>query len=72
MTNEYTTLAAINGKSYLISAKKIFQNDSPKMIRENHYQHNMEPNYWNIMLKDLLENEKFIGKNLLGVWMRCG
>jgi SAM-dependent methyltransferase len=33
------------------------------MIDVNHYHHNMEPNFWNIMLGDLRDNKKFIGKS---------
>ena len=65
MKNEYYDIAAQEGKNYLVAAKKTFQKDSHKMVSENHYQHNMEPNYWNIMLKDLQGNQKFYGKNCL-------
>lgn len=45
---------ANNNQGYLKKAKAFFQKHSQKMIAENHYHHNMEPNYWNYMLEDLL------------------
>ena len=65
MTKDYINIAAKEGKEYLIASKKVFQRDSHKMAEINHYQHNMEPNFWNIMLKDLQNNNEFIGKSCL-------
>tara|TARA_Y100000589_G_C27081679_1_gene599917 strand:- start:68 stop:769 length:702 start_codon:yes stop_codon:yes gene_type:complete len=65
MNKNYIDKAVEEGKEYLIASKKFFQKNSPKMVEENHYHHNMEPNYWNIMLKDLKENNQFIGKSCL-------
>jgi SAM-dependent methyltransferase len=63
MEKDYKNIAVENGRQYLIAAKKIFQKDSHKMIEINHYNHNIEPNFWNIMLGDLKNNQKFIGKS---------
>ena len=30
------------------------------MLKENHYQHNIEPNYWNILLKDLMDEKSVV------------
>ena len=65
MNINYIDKAAKDGKDYLIASKKFFQRHSSKMVEANHYQHNLEPNYWNIMLRDLKENDQFIGKSCL-------
>jgi SAM-dependent methyltransferase len=48
---------AYQNKKYLTSAKSFFEKHSSKMIAVNHYHHNMEPNYWQYMLKDIYENQ---------------
>lgn len=47
---------ANQNKDYLKKAKAFFSKNSHKMVAENHYQHNIEPNYWNYMLEDLLSH----------------
>ena len=47
---------ARRNKAYLRGAKEFFQKHSHKMTAENHYQHNIEPNYWRYMFEDLVSN----------------
>ena len=55
-------MVAKDNKNYLQKAKQFFQKHSEKMVEINHYHHNMEPNYWNYMLGDLMrENGIFKG-----------
>lgn len=50
-------VVAQNNKVYLQKAKAFFQKHSEKMTIVNHYHHNMEPNYWNHMLGDLMRED---------------
>ena len=53
---------ASRNRAYLRSAKEFFQKHSHKMVAENHYHHNIEPNYWKYMLEDLISKpERFQG-----------
>jgi len=68
---DYQRKAAIDYKDYLVAAKKFFEKNSSKMVIANHYQHNIEPNYWEYMLQDITQYpNKFRGK--LALEYGCG
>jgi SAM-dependent methyltransferase len=66
-------------KNYLLNARKFFEKHSDEMLIENHYNHNLEPNFWKYMVDPVLENssqyeDKFgfefgcgAGRNLLNL-----
>lgn len=50
-------------KNYLLKSRAFFEKHSEGMLVENHYQHNLEPNFWDYMLEPVLANSgKFDGK----------
>lgn len=48
--------SSIQYKSYLISARKFFEKRSDEMVVENHYNHNLEPNFWKHMIDLVIDN----------------
>jgi len=43
-------------KTYLLKSRAFFEKHSEGMLVENHYQHNLEPNFWEHMIKQVLSN----------------
>lgn len=63
--------SSIKYRNYLINARKFFEKHSEGMIIENHYNHNLEPNFWKYMVDPILGNRaKYEGK--LGFEFGCG
>lgn len=63
--------SSIQYKSYLIRARKFFEKHSDGMVVENHYNHNLEPNFWRHMIDPVLDNRvKYEGS--LGFEFGCG
>ena len=59
--------------SYLINQKKFFQDTHHLMVPENHQAHNADPEYWNILLKEInLNPSKWKNKNALDFGCGCG
>jgi SAM-dependent methyltransferase len=63
--DQFSDITAYKYKKYLIECKKFFQNTAAEMTKVNHYNHNLEPNFWKFMMRDLLSNPKFF-ENTLG------
>jgi SAM-dependent methyltransferase len=63
--------SSIKYKNYLINARKFFEKHSDGMIRENHYNHNLEPNFWKYMVEPVLENPNQY-EDKLGFEFGCG
>jgi SAM-dependent methyltransferase len=63
--------AAQTYQKYLTDAKLFFEKNAPGMTVKNHYQHNVEPNYWQYMLEDVYRTPgKWKGK--LALEYGCG
>jgi SAM-dependent methyltransferase len=65
MSNLSTVLKYSN---YLLKAREHFSEHAIGMVEKNHIHHNYEPNFWDIMLKDLVSSEtvsNFKDKNAL-------
>jgi len=61
----------IKYRKYLLEAKSFFEKHSQGMVAENHYNHNMEPNFWIFMINPVLEAQvKYQGK--LALEVGCG
>jgi SAM-dependent methyltransferase len=61
--DQFQIRVAESYKTYLSEAKSFFQHHSAKMLDNNHYEHNIEPNYWNFMLEDVIKTSgKWSGK----------
>lgn len=60
----FLNTTAYKYKKYLIESKKFFQNNAAKMTKVNHYNHNLDPNFWAFMMKDLLSNPEFFENSL--------
>lgn len=43
-------------RDYLQAAEAHFQKHAQGMTQRNHYQHNLEPDFWKYMMSDLLDN----------------
>jgi SAM-dependent methyltransferase len=64
-------LASVEFKNYLTAAREFFEKNSQSMLIENHYQHNLEPNFWKFMIEPVLSKpSKFEGE--LGFEYGCG
>lgn len=63
--NSQLDITAYQYKKYLTESKKFFQKTAAEMTKINHYNHNLEPNFWGYMMKDLLSNPKHF-ENTLG------
>lgn len=60
-------------KNYIDSQKNQFENSHELMIEENHIKHNNDPEYWNILLKEIKENRQFwFNKKALDFGCGCG
>lgn len=58
-------------KNYLINARNFFEKHSDGMLIENHYNHNLEPNFWKYIVDPVLENSsQYKGK--FGFEFGCG
>jgi len=52
--------------------KDFYTRETPAMKVENHRRHNENPNYWDIMLGDLKDRERWRGKRALDFGCGCG
>jgi len=60
-------------KKHLSEQKKFFENTHKAMTIDNHSQHDKEPNYWDLLLKDVKYNpKKWEGKSALDFGCGCG
>lgn len=57
--------------NFLNFQKKFFQDNHPGMTIGNHQQHNADPEYWNILLKDIIRNPSF-WENKIALDFGCG
>lgn len=60
-----------NKIDYLTYQKFFFENTNELMIVDNHSQHNNDPEYWDILLKEIKEN-KSKWKNKIALDFGCG
>ena len=59
--------------TYCNLLKKEFESHSNLMQKTNHQQHDIEPNYWNILLKPIQDNpDRWVGKSALDFACGCG
>ena len=55
--NPQQVRVSLEYKDYLIKARNFFEKNSQGMLVENHYQHNLEPNFWEFMIEPVLKNK---------------
>ena len=58
-------------RGYLQSAEAFFQKIAKGMTQRNHYQHNLEPDFWKYMMSDLLETPDLF-RDTLTLEYGCG
>jgi SAM-dependent methyltransferase len=63
--------SSIEYKRYLINARKFFEKHSDGMLVENHYNHNLEPNFWKYMVDPVLDSQDQY-EDTLGFEFGCG
>jgi SAM-dependent methyltransferase len=63
--------ASHHAKGYLLKARLFFEKNSKGMELENHYHHNVEPNFWKHMVNPVLENP-IASSNQLALEFGCG
>ena len=62
-----------NIESYLADYKERFEVDHPNMVPNNHAVHNPDPEYWDILLKEVKFNpERWEGKKAFDFGCGCG
>ena len=60
-------------EDFLKKQKSIFEDANENMVIDNHFQHNMDLNYWNILLKAVKYNPyNWTGKSALDIGCGCG
>lgn len=45
-------------KAYLLASRKFFEKHSAGMVVENHYNHNLEPNFWKYMVQPVISTHE--------------
>lgn len=72
-TIEFQNEVLFKWDHFLNKQKAIFQKTHHLMPEDNHKRHNKDPEYWNILLKDIIDNpNKWANKKALDFGCGCG